>query len=56
MSYTLEISVTIPWMRGKRQDDDGENGDDDIPDIPDEIINQKLTNRSWVSFNVSTHD
>ena len=37
MSYTLEISVTIPWMRGKRQDDDGENGDDDIPDIPDEI-------------------
>jgi len=44
MSYTLQISeisqqcqVTIPWMRGKRQDDDGENGDDDIPDIPDEI-------------------
>jgi len=24
-------------VRGKRQDDDGENGDDDIPDIPDEI-------------------
>ena len=30
--------MTIPGMRGRRQDDDnGEDDDDDIPDLPDEI-------------------
>ena len=30
--------VTIPGMRGRRQDDDNsDDDDDDIPDLPDEI-------------------
>ena len=60
MSYTRQIGeitqqcqVTIPGLRGKRQDDDGENDDDDIPDIPDEI-DTDLSELRGGAFNYGT--